>query len=258
MSEKGAWASHIWEQPVFHPEEEEDENTGVIEYAMPGTENYSPDFPFAQSLQYFQNQALDKLRNTYDPPTDIHLYGLGQLQNSPTPEDQGWQGHLFDVDSNPQVFAFIPYVTIWNKHDPNYGLVDPTGLPAAWDKPGAPGPRADQNGVSFNDQIESTLQSIFGQTNLPIQRVLYAPDIDGDPLDESFETSRGRAKKNGILWARERLTLQRRYATQVLPNPGASRNDSPVPFLLLLHQSPQPPPYLLLVYITLQGTRKEY
>ncbi|KAI0812169.1 hypothetical protein GGR55DRAFT_677765 [Xylaria sp. FL0064] len=194
VSRKGAWASHIWELPVFRPEEEENEEPGMLEYALPGTENFSPDFPFSQQLAFFQDHALDKLRNTYDPPDENHEFGLGQLQNSATPEDQSWQGHVFDPDSEPQVFAFIPYVTIYDESDPNYNQVNPVNLPAAWDRPGAPNPRADENGDPFNDQIAGTLRSIFGDNDLPIQRVLYAPDVEEeDPFDADYKTSRGRA-----------------------------------------------------------------
>ncbi|KAI1350328.1 hypothetical protein F5Y01DRAFT_286491 [Xylaria sp. FL0043] len=194
VSRKGAWASHIWEMPVFRPDDKENEETGVLEYALPGTENFSPDFPFSQQLAFFQDHALDKLRNTYNPPDDKHEFGLGQLQNSGTPEDQKWEGHVFDPDSDPQVFAFIPYVAIYDESDPNYNKVNPVGLPAAWDRPGAPTPRADENGDPYNDQIAGTLRSIFGDNDLPIQRVLYAPAVDeDDPSDDDYLTARGRA-----------------------------------------------------------------
>ncbi|TGJ78192.1 hypothetical protein E0Z10_g10570 [Xylaria hypoxylon] len=193
VSQKGAWASHIWEQPVFRPEEEEDEETGQITYALPGTEDFTPDFPGAQQLAFFQQEALAKLHNTYNPVTPEHQFGLDQLQNSGTPEDESWQGHLFDSDSALQVFAFIPYVAIYDEDDPNYNKENPQNLPAAWDRHDLSNPRADQDGDTFNDQINAELKNIFGQSDLPIQRVLYAPDVADDPLDDGFLSYRGRA-----------------------------------------------------------------
>ncbi|KAH8158672.1 hypothetical protein CIB48_g9577 [Xylaria polymorpha] len=102
------------------------------------------------------------------------------------------KGHLFDPDSNPQVFAFIPYVAVEEKDDPNYNNLNPPDLPAAWDRHNLSDPRADEDGDTFNDQINAELRSIFGQSDLPIRRVLYAPDVEDD-FDDGFVSSRGRA-----------------------------------------------------------------
>ncbi|KAI0202358.1 hypothetical protein F4808DRAFT_421278 [Astrocystis sublimbata] len=191
VSRKGAWANHIWELPVFRPEE--DDESGAIKYALPGTLDFTEDdFPAMQQLAFFKTEALDKLHKPYDPVTPEHQFGLDDLKGSDKPKDEAWQGHLFDADSDPQVFAFIPYVTIDDEADPNYMVEHPQNLPAAWDRHDLRNPRADQNGDTFNDMISAELKSIFGEKDLPIRRVLYAPDVE-DFEDAGFNSHRGRA-----------------------------------------------------------------
>lgn len=137
ISNKGAWANHIWELPTFTPEfrTEDDEGEPLAEtlYLRPGApdedSNYSPTFPYGEQLAYFRTHALERLHTSYSPLTQDHLYGLDQLRNSDKAETEDWQGHLFDGDSELKVFMFIPYVHVDDEEDPNYNNEKPANLP---------------------------------------------------------------------------------------------------------------------------------
>ena len=208
VSRKGTWANHMWEIPGFMPEKEyvpvSDDGAGGDSgddisdsdasgfagekwsgnWYLPGsTTEVVPQFPAAEQRAFFQKHILDTLHAPYDPPTPHHVKGLDELRQP---------GNVFDDGSEPQVFMFAPYVAP-RRGEGQFREENPVGLPAAFDLPGRTDTeRADEGGPSFNDQIRSELRSIFGEA-LDIKMVHYAPDIVGDPLDESFDNPRGRA-----------------------------------------------------------------
>jgi hypothetical protein len=187
VSKKGVWANHIWELPIFRPEENFDaEGERQPGWLMPGLDPERPvtlTFPYAEQQAFFKEHALDTLHRPYEGGSPDHETGLDSLRQS---------GGLFDDSSEFKVFMFAPYLRVEDENDPNFGKENPVGLPLAWDRPGFPNPRADEGGPTLNERIQSELRSILGQ-NVPITAVPYAPDDEGDPLDDGFDLHRGRA-----------------------------------------------------------------
>lgn len=187
VSQKGAWASHFWDAPAFRPEEAFDNNTKPIGWYTPGYDpnrTVVPDFPYKQQRTFFRENVLDRLHTRYNPVTEEHESGLDILR-------QG--SGLFNDSSEYRVFLFGPYPTIVDENDPNFNNESPD-LPANWDHPGGPTPRADENQTAFNDQIRAELRTIFNNRTLEIHTVLYAPDeVQDDPEDSAFDNPRGRA-----------------------------------------------------------------
>jgi hypothetical protein len=189
VSKKGAWANHIWEQPIFRPEEDEGDD-GSLMYMRPGlgTSERSlleKDFPREAQLRLFQENAIDRLHTRYDPVTAEHESGLDALRAN---------GEIFDSSSDFKIYMFLPYQPIFDEADPNYGKQNPTGLKPAWDANGGmPAPRGDEGTTAYNDQLRAELKKIFGQ-NAPISEVIYAPDLaNEDFMDSQFNSHRGRA-----------------------------------------------------------------
>ncbi|RKL11735.1 hypothetical protein BFJ71_g216 [Fusarium oxysporum] len=208
--QRGAWANHIWEEPAFKPfeaiDENDDENSGEDEDSdederpilawhrpqlLPRDLNQLgdpvTDFPAQEQLDFFRYHALEKLHTPYDPtPVDAkaedHEFGLNELRRD---------GGIFDDESDPQIYFFLPYKIINKKRDVNYDKENPVGLPAMWDREGAPSPRADEDGPSFNDQLRTEMTGIF--PDIPIETVMYAPDVVNDFADEADINPRGRA-----------------------------------------------------------------
>ncbi|KAF3807023.1 hypothetical protein GCG54_00007278 [Colletotrichum gloeosporioides] len=188
VSKKGVWANHIWDAPIFRPEQDINEETyeSTGKWLTPGFGfdlEVVEQFPRQAQLTFFQEHALQRLHTRYDPPDDEHISGLDDLRKA---------GGMFDEASEPRIFMFSPYVSIDDEKDPNYGVEHPQGLNAAWDRPGNPEPRADEGVAPFNEQIRAELRGIFG-AETQIDTVLYAPDLDEDPEDVSFNLHRGRA-----------------------------------------------------------------
>lgn len=210
VSKRGAWANHVWEEPAFKPfeafDENEDEDSGedqdsdederpILAWHRPQLLPADLDqlgdpvteFPAQEQLDFFRLHALERLHTPYDPtPADAkaedHEFGLDDLRRD---------GGIFDDDSDPHIYFFLPYKIINNRKDVNYNKEDPVGLPAMWDKGGAPSPRADEDGPSFNDMLRSEMAGIF--PDVPIETVMYAPDVEDDFADEEDINPRGRA-----------------------------------------------------------------
>ncbi|KAF5241350.1 hypothetical protein FANTH_9155 [Fusarium anthophilum] len=210
VSKRGAWANHIWEEPAFKPfeaiDENEDEDSGkdqdsdederpIVAWHRPQLLPRDLDqlgdplaeFPAQEQLDFFKLHALERLHTPYDPtPTDAkaedHEFGLDDLRRD---------GGIFDDESDPHIYFFLPYKIINNKNDVNYNKENPVGLPAMWDKGGAPSPRADEDGPSFNDQLRTEMAGIF--PDIPIETVMYAPDVKNDFADDEDINPRGRA-----------------------------------------------------------------
>ncbi|KAI8402491.1 hypothetical protein FOFC_17805 [Fusarium oxysporum] len=210
VSKRGAWANHIWEEPAFKPfeaiDENDDEDSGEDEDSdederpilawhrpqlLPRDLNQLgdpvTDFPAREQLDFFRYHALEKLHTPYDPtPVDAkaedHEFGLNELRRD---------GGIFDDESDPHIYFFLPYKIINKKRDVNYDKENPVGLPAMWDREGAPSPRADEDGPSFNDQLRTEMAGIF--PDIPIETVMYAPDVVNDFADEADINPRGRA-----------------------------------------------------------------
>ncbi|KAF5973488.1 immunoglobulin a1 protease [Fusarium bulbicola] len=131
--------------------------------------------------------ALDRLHTPYDEvpihaTAEDHEYGLDKLRRS---------GRIFDDESDPHIFFFLPYKIIEEESDGQYNKENPVGLPPMWDRDGAPSPRAHKDGPTFNDQLRSEIAGIF--PDIPIQTVMYAADLEGDPEDIDGTNPRGRA-----------------------------------------------------------------
>ncbi|MBE3050441.1 hypothetical protein IMZ48_49695 [Candidatus Bathyarchaeota archaeon] len=179
VSNKGAWANHIWEMPGFTAEKsgDWDENDVFTEdggYMHPGTAERVDEFPTEEQLEYFQAHAIKTLHTQYDGDSEGHASGLDDLRG---------EGNMFEDNSYPKVFMFIPYAR--NSDVP------------AWDKGGRPSPRGDDGTTSFNDQIRGELKKIFGD-NLQINEVLYrtAANVDSeeyDAGDTTYTNTMGRA-----------------------------------------------------------------
>ncbi|KAF4439059.1 Immunoglobulin a1 protease [Fusarium acutatum] len=193
VSNRGAWANHIWEEPVFKPMADFDTADGswYIPQLMPDEiEQLGPpveQFPAQQQLDFFRYHALDRLHTPYDEvPTratvEDHEYGLNELRRA---------GRIFDDESDPHIFFFLPYKIIEEEGDDQYNEENPVGLPSMWDRDGAPSPRADEDGPTFNDQLRSEIAGIF--PDIPIETVMYAADLESDPEDIEGTNPRGRA-----------------------------------------------------------------
>ncbi|KAF4953762.1 hypothetical protein FGADI_5755 [Fusarium gaditjirri] len=210
VSKRGAWANHIWEAPVFKPfdatDESDDEDSGENGDSDEGERptqawyrpqllprDYSPlgdpltDFPAQEQLDFFRFHALDRLHTPYDPTpanakAEDHEFGLDELRRD---------GGIFDDESDPHIYFFLPYKIINKKTDVNYNKENPVGLPAMWDREGAPSPRADESGPSFNDQLRAEMAGIF--PGIHIETVMYAPDVKSDMEDDADINPRGRA-----------------------------------------------------------------
>ena len=174
VSNRGAWANHIWELPVFTPEldgEYDDEGDWLPngKWIDPANQNSVDDFPAESQRAYFKEHALDRLRTPYSTGPGNHASGLDSLRG---------QGGIFGEGSDPKVFLFLPYAR--------------GGNVPLWDHGGAPTPRADEGVDSFNDQIKAELREIFGG-GLEFVQVLYRIDDDSDPQDTAWENPYGRA-----------------------------------------------------------------
>ncbi|KAF5632984.1 immunoglobulin a1 protease [Fusarium sp. NRRL 25303] len=193
VSNKGAWANHIWEEPVFKPMADFDTADGswYIPQLMPDDIEQLgqpvEQFPAQQQLDFFRYHALDRLHTPYDEaPTranaEDHEFGLDELRRA---------GRIFDDESDPHIFFFLPYKIIEEESDDQYNEENPVGLPPMWDRDGAPSPRADEDGPTFNDQLRSEIAGIF--PDIPIETVMYAADLESDPEDIEGINPRGRA-----------------------------------------------------------------
>ncbi|KAF4498123.1 alpha-N-arabinofuranosidase alpha-L-arabinofuranosidase [Fusarium agapanthi] len=101
-----------------------------------------------------------------------HEYGLDELRRA---------GRIFDDESDPHIFFFLPYKIIEEVDEDQYNEENPVGLPPMWNRDGAPSPRADEDGPTFNDQLRSEIAGIF--PDIPIETVMYAADLESDPED---------------------------------------------------------------------------
>ncbi|KAF5259080.1 hypothetical protein FOXYS1_10321 [Fusarium oxysporum] len=198
LSIRGAWANHIWEEPAFKPfeaiDENDDENSGEDEGSdederpilawhrpqlLPRDLNQLGDpvtaFPAQEQLDFFRYHAVEKLHTSYDPtPVDAkaedHEFGHNELRRD---------GGIFDDESDPQIYFFSAIQDYQQKKG------------SMWDREGAPSPRADEDGPSFNDQLRTEIAGIF--PDIPIETVMYAPDVVNDFADEADINPRGRA-----------------------------------------------------------------
>ncbi|KAI1857971.1 hypothetical protein JX265_011001 [Neoarthrinium moseri] len=160
VSQRGAWASHIWEAPTF---------TGSID-------NFR-----ARGLDYITRGLHDD-----NPQFSQHKYGLKNLRgNGDLP---GNLGKIFGVDNDdipgtrayilaprPRVWAqtirdeqgkIVDLVNIMGKHISDQGIQDPNAMAGTTQFPG------------HNDQITQTVKAILGES-VPVEVIEYSPNVLG-------------------------------------------------------------------------------
>ncbi|KAK2591259.1 hypothetical protein QQS21_011040 [Conoideocrella luteorostrata] len=91
VSRRGAWANHIWENPIFGSPFFLNEETGT--------------FDWESQTVYFDNYGLKPtiIGDGLDNP--LNSWGLVDLANNP---DIGPQGTMFDSESHPRIFIMTP------------------------------------------------------------------------------------------------------------------------------------------------------
>lgn len=212
VSHKGAWASHLFEVPLFYPYWQNlpvldddnhsiyDDDTGepIVElwWMNPMTGQYQRQLPVQDQLTKFRRDGLGPLASASGT---YNRYALKECRNNPASEFRSWQGHLFDDAANTKIFIFAPYERLMNEDDPNYGNEFPTGLKLMWDdeEPTTHYVRPDRGypgSVSYNQQIRTEIASYFGG-DVDIKMAPYAPrlGVSVDALkDEQFDSNRGK------------------------------------------------------------------
>ncbi|KAK6077031.1 hypothetical protein SCUP515_05214 [Seiridium cupressi] len=201
VSKRGAWASHIFETPLFRPyhssEQVLDENGKVVidpvtqmakqrlVWRNPTTNVWQPDLPRVVQLAKFRTGVLNEIRESSSPYGD-HKYGLNECRNSHIEAAIDADGHIFDDGLDTEVFIFAPYEAVTDKQSPNYDNEFPEGLKLRYDADGNPLHdfyRADVGGISFNEQIRREISSYFGG-NVVIETIPYAPRVRGTQAEK--------------------------------------------------------------------------
>ncbi|KAM0814031.1 hypothetical protein AB5N19_14033 [Seiridium cardinale] len=213
VSKRGAWASHIFETPLFRPhhsfEQVLDENGKVVidpvthrakrrvVWRNPTTNVWQPDLPRVAQLAKFRAGVLNEIRES-SSPADDHRYGLNECRNSHIEAAIDADGHIFDDGLDTKVFILAPYEAVADQTSPNYDNEFPEGLKLRYDSDGNPLHdfyRADVGDISFNEQIRREISSYFGG-NVVIETIPYAPRVRGTEAekgDVAIDSNRGKA-----------------------------------------------------------------
>lgn len=150
ISRRGAWMSHFWEQD------------------FDGTD---PDG------DYFREHVLDALTTGVgnEPPIPfLNWAPLGELHNN---DENGYLGHLFDDDSNPQVFVAYPRMRIMLP-DGTFSNDENAGSDQVMQWP------------DHVQKIVERLHDIF--PTVMIRGLAYSPMVNAGATDPEFDTHRGK------------------------------------------------------------------